>query len=132
MELKKAVVLTVKRHCKTRWSSKAEAAKAVYDGLENIVQLLEDLSENREYSVDTRYEATSLVSNILNFDFLCLLPFWYSILQKIDRVQKRLQDPEMNFHGVFLDIEALHNWIIQNRDLSCNNAMKDGTDKYRI
>jgi hypothetical protein len=41
----------------------------------------------------------------LNFNFLVLLHLWNIILRKIDHVQKRLQDPTMNFKEAASDLE---------------------------
>ena len=96
-QLKDYLPITVKRESETRWSSRAEAVKAIVEGLVNLVILLENMSDDAEKTHETRSEADRLLQNIQNFDFLVLLHFWHALLQKIDPIQKRLQDPTMNF-----------------------------------
>ena len=45
---------------------------------------------------DARSEAQILLAAILKFEFFVLLYFWNTILGKLDRVQKKLQDPSMD------------------------------------
>ena len=64
---------------------------------------------------DTRGDAETLLAGIFNFNFLVLLHFWNIILGKIDRVQKRLQDP-MNFKEAASDLESLEQELVNIRD----------------
>ncbi|KAL3192981.1 hypothetical protein MRX96_058487 [Rhipicephalus microplus] len=48
--------------------------------------------------------------------FLILLGFWNKVLVRIDRVQKRLQDPKMNFHDAALDMKALRDHFHEERE----------------
>ena len=60
---------------------------------------------------ETKNEAKQLYHQILTYDFVSLLGFWNKILIRIDRVQKRLQNPKMNFHDAALDLKALQNYF---------------------
>ena len=71
------------------------------------MELLEKLSEDVNQSNDTRTDAEKLLATILEFNFLVLLYFWNDILVRINRVQKRLQDPTMNFRDAASDLEAV-------------------------
>jgi hypothetical protein len=84
--------------------------------LNELVGLLEKLSEDRNQSNDTRTDAEMLLANILEFNFFVLLYFWNDILRRIDRVQKRLQDPTMNFKDAASDLEALELQINSSHD----------------
>ena len=79
-ELKRVVPMTVKRDSETRWSARSEA---VYEGLDELVGLLEKLSEDATMTPDTRSDAETLLAGILNFNFLVLLHFWNIILGKL-------------------------------------------------
>ena len=126
-QLKHAVTITVKRESETRWSARAEAVKAVHDGLDGIVELLETMSEDKSGTQETRAEAQKIIASILCFNFLAFLPFWHSVLAKIDRVQKRLQDPQMNFQEAFADLEALEQNISEIRDELCEESIRRAT-----
>ena len=71
------------------------------------MELLEKLSEDVNQSNDIRTDAEKLLATILEFNFLVLLYFWNDILVRINRVQKRLQDPTMNFRDAASDLEAV-------------------------
>ena len=81
-QLKNAVKITVKREAETRWSAKAEAVKAIYEGVTELVELLESLSDDISQTMDTRNEAGTLLQNILKFNFIVLLHFWKKFLEK--------------------------------------------------
>ena len=121
--MKNAVKITVKREAETRWSAKAEAVKAISEGVTELVELLESLSYEISQTMDTRNEGT-LLQNILKFNFIVLLHSWNNIRGKEDRVQKRLQDPTMNFKGAASDMEMLENYLKEFRDLLCQNAIE--------
>ena len=115
-QLKDAVKITVKREAERRWSAKAEAIKAISEGVTELVELLESLSDDISQTMDTRNEAGTLLQNILKFNFIVLLHFWNNILGKVDRVQKRLQDSTMNFKDAASDMEMLENYLKEFRD----------------
>lgn len=107
-QLKDCIHLTLKYQCETRWSSRLEAIRPVSQGLEQLIKLLHEMSENTEENAETRSKAQLLLLQMRTFDFLSLLPFWCHCLSLVDIVQKRLQDKSMNFHEAAGDIEALH------------------------
>ena len=133
-KLKEAVPITVKRTSETRWSTRAECVKAIDDGLDNIVSLLEKMSDGASETHETRGEALGLIllQSTLNFTFLAFLSFWYDLLKKIDRVRKRLQDPKMNFHEAFLDIESLQIDLAKIRDKICNESVEKAKTRCEL
>ena len=56
---------------------------------------------------ETKSGAQQLHARVFNFSFIVLLQFWNTVLGKINRVQKRLQDPTINFKEAAIDIESL-------------------------
>lgn len=68
---------------------------------------------------ETRSDLKQLEASVLNFNFVVLLHFWNAILWKIDGVQKRLQDPSMNFKEAAAELESLEQEVDKLRaDLS--------------
>ena len=120
--MKNAVKITVKREAETRWSAKAEAVKALSEGVTELVELLESLSDDISQTMDTRNEAGTLLQNILKFNFIVLLYFWNNILGKVNHVQKLLQDPTMKFKDAASNMEMLENYLKEFRDHLCQNA----------
>ena len=90
------------------------------------------MSDDRNETQETRSDAVILLQSILTFNFLVFLSFWYDTLKKIDRVQKRLQDPKMNFHEAAADIESLHINIDQTRDELCRDSVKKAKERCEV
>src|ERR1700729_1038517 len=76
--------------------------------------------------VKQKSEATQLYNRMLSFDFLTLLGFWDKILICIDRVQKRLQDTNMNFHDAALDLKALRDHFDEKREVWVSESLEKG------
>ena len=126
-KLKEAVTVTVKRESETRWSTRAECVKAIHDELDNIISLLEKISEDT-----TETQEIILLQSFLSFNFLVFFFFWHNILKKFDRVQKRLQDPAMNFHEASLDIESLHMDITRIREDICHDSVLKAKERCEL
>jgi hypothetical protein len=86
---------------------------------------LKKLSDDKCEINVTRTEAEILLGNLLSFNFIALLHFWQYFLRKIERVEKRLQDPNMNFKNAALDIESLENILKNNREDLCSDVIKN-------
>ena len=95
-EIEEAVGAAVKRSSDARWSARHNAVDIVKAKLDDIAKLLEDMASNTSASIDTRSDASCLLHNM--YTFLTMLSFWDDILISIDRVQKRLQSPKINFN----------------------------------
>ena len=125
-KLKDALKVTVKRECDTRWSARQEAVEVVFEHIDELVTLLEDMTERKQNTAETCADAQQLLDNILTYNFMCLLHFWDNILRRINRVQKRLQDPTMNFREAAADIEALQTFFCEHLDDICERAVSFG------
>lgn len=126
--LKTALGVSVKSESETRWSARVEAVKPIHDQLEHLVELLENIADDQDENSDTRSDAIQLLHRILTFEFLVLLRFWNTVLAKIDRVQKRLQDHTMNFHNAAQDIQALQGYFLENSDAICKNSLEEAKE----
>ena len=123
-KLKQTLPVTVKAESETRWSARAEAVRPIHDNVEDLVELLQNIANDECENAATRSEAIQLVHRALTFDFLALLGFWNALLTKIDRVQKRLQDPKMNFHDASQDVRAIQEHFTENRDCICQDSIE--------
>ena len=90
---------------------------------------LEKMSEDPNESPETMGNAGQLLHNILTFNFFALFPFWYDILAKINRVQKRLHDHSMKFQEASLKIEALQLNLSATRDDLCQLPVEKGKER---
>ncbi len=75
--------------------------------LQEILDVLQNIMDNESATSETKSDAKQLYNRILLYDFVTLLGFWNKILILVDHVQKRLQDPRMNFHDAAVDLKAL-------------------------
>ena len=73
---------------------------------------------------EIRSGAEQLQVCTLKFNFIILLQLWNAVLEKIDRVQKRLQDPTMNFKEAATDFEYLQQEFVKLRDDLSQAAVK--------
>ena len=127
--MKSALKISLKRESDTRWSARKDAVNAVHAGIDDLETVIADMSVNRDFSAETRGDASVLVASISDFKFLCILNYWSEILPIIDRVQKRLQDPNMNFHEAATDLRSLETGINTRRETICTNALNYATTK---
>ena len=65
-------------------------------------------------------------NRMLSYDFLTLLGFWNKVLIRIDRIQKRFQDPSMNFHDAALDLKALRDHFDDERVVLVSGSLEEG------
>ena len=99
--------------------------KAICIGLGELAGLLEKLSDDTTMTHDTRSEAQILLAAILKFEFFVVLHFWNTILGTLDRVQKRLQDPSMNFKDAAADLKGLQHNFATDGDQLCLDAVEN-------
>ena len=128
-QLKDVVKCTVKRESDTRWSAREEAVKVILENIDQLVNLLEDMTEQTQHTAETCVNAQQLLDNVLTYNFLCLLHFWNNVLGRINRVQKRLQDPAMNFREAAADLDCLQAFLHEHYDDICERAMSYGKSK---
>ena len=69
--------------------------------------------------------AQILLAAILKFEFFVLLHFWNTILGNLDGVQKRLQDPSMNFKDAAADLKGLQHNLATDGDQLCLDAIEN-------
>ena len=118
--------IALKSDSYTRWSAKIESVKPVRTYIDEIVEVLQNLMVDESASNETKSDGKQLYNRILTYDFLTLLGFWNKILGRIDRVQKRLQDPKMNFHNAALDLKSLQDYFQSEREVLVNESIKEG------
>jgi hypothetical protein len=83
-------------------SSRSEVIKVIFEGLDELVELFEKISDDKSKTNGTRTDTEILLQNVqLQFHIF----LWAVISQKIKRVHKLLHDPIMNFKYARLDME---------------------------
>jgi len=104
-------VLSVKGSTDSRWSSRAEAVRAVVLELDAIFATSEELSTSTDFTADTRSKAETLLNVMLTFEFLAYWHFWNAVLRKINVVQVRLQSSSITFTEAHDELTNLQLWI---------------------
>ena len=85
--------LTFKPLSQTRWESQVECVKAIRFQAPEIKAALTHLVETSD-DPKTFRDAKSLLSDIMDFEFLFGMVIWYNILSAINRVSKMLQSKD--------------------------------------
>lgn len=122
--LKTEVNLTLKGFCDTRWSSKANAVHSLTSQLGKIIKILRELKES------------SLVNLITTYEFIIYLNFWNILLGKINRINKSLQEKQLDIsrgsrmiQGLLNEVKAYReNFFTPLMELSKTEANKIGIE----
>jgi hypothetical protein len=78
---------SLKGHSETRWTSKANAIKALYSQIIEVCKVLNDIVENVPANPELISTAHSLLHQI-DSQFSCTLSAWNRILNHIDKVNQ--------------------------------------------
>uniref|UniRef100_A0A1Y1MZW7 TTF-type domain-containing protein n=1 Tax=Photinus pyralis TaxID=7054 RepID=A0A1Y1MZW7_PHOPY len=115
-KLKNALNITLKGFSDTRWSSKALALNALITQFELVLDLLEEMTDVSIYSGETVIGAKNFQKNLKNFNFVILLVFWSSLLNKINKINLLLQKKDLTLDTACKHIKGLLEEIKENRD----------------
>ena len=98
--------LTLKPLSQTRWESQVECVKAIRFQAPEIKAVLTHLVETSD-DPKTFMDAKSLLSDIMDFEFLFGMVIWYNILSAINRVSKMLQSKDIVIDAAISHLKAL-------------------------
>jgi len=76
----------------TRWSARSDATRAFYDNYIEIRQALSDIAESERQPPAAVHEAKSLIKHLDHFETALMCVIWKDLLQKINIVNKGLQE----------------------------------------
>ena len=115
-------ILVVKSLLQTRWSARHDAVKALQLRYKVIMQLLTDLSNDENQSMDTRSDANSLVLSLGNLECAvrCCV-FWEDILKRTHHVNFVLQSDKLVMKCVVDQMKFLTTFL---------KTLRDDFDKY--
>jgi hypothetical protein len=117
--------ISLKSHSDTRWCSKANAVKALVTQLPELMDAMQEIATT-SHDTNTVSTADSLL-NYINFNFICLLRFWWEILSAINTVNVSLQNRQLSLNRACTLMEGLHiclNKIRENFDETIVNSSK--------
>ena len=87
--------LTLKKLCKTRWSSRVDAVRAVRDRYPHIMKVLTHLILTSGKKME-RDDAKSLKEKMDSFEFVLFIVMWERILRAMNSTSQELQPPKMD------------------------------------
>jgi hypothetical protein len=104
------ITISLKGHSDTRWSAKKEAVCPLYNQIDKIYQVFQNISEDSSLNPDTVSGAKDLLNQI-DFEFICLLDMWCKILTLMDRENNNLQSKSMSVDVASKRLKGLVNSI---------------------
>ena len=91
----KVLTIPLKGYSKTRWSARKEAVSSLFLQIENVFEVLTEISTDPSLNAETLSGAKDLIKQF-DFVFLCLLDLWYQILSLIDRENQSFQSKNIS------------------------------------
>lgn len=92
--------LTLKSRANTRWCANAAATKAVRQNYKAIMQCLYQLNLSADQDETTKKQACDLHKKMLKLETAICAITWDSVLQRIDSINKLLQNPSIDLSTV--------------------------------
>ena len=82
----------------TRWSRRADATNALIKIIDGIYKALSVLANDQAKKLDTRHEASSLLTNIIKLENVFMVVLWHRILSRFNVVSIYLQKVEVDLN----------------------------------
>lgn len=102
----KAASATVKRVIDTRWSARGDAVKALKAHLNEVLDVLEEMTSGHR-DASTRCQASTLLHAMQSASFLSFLAMWSVVLKEINDTQNYLQLNGLNVQLCAIKISSL-------------------------
>lgn len=110
----------------TRWSARSDATRAFYANYMEIRQALSDVTGSERQPPASVHEAKSLIKKLDHFETALMCVIWKDLLQKIDIVNKALQEPGIELSTIIKLYDSL---IIHFHDTRDKFEMFEGMAK---
>lgn len=93
---------------KTRWSARSDASQALHSSYEDIMDLLEEISTDKDQKKDISLEAQNILDQLKRLETAIMVCFWNSVLVEFNKVNVRLQDSQITVETVTQLYNSLH------------------------
>ncbi|XP_065667570.1 uncharacterized protein LOC136087881 [Hydra vulgaris] len=100
----------------TRWSARADAAKAVFKGYHQLQSALQEISGDCNQNGSTRNEAGSLAKHMDTIEVALLCELWNDILQRFNINSKLLQSSIIELSPAIGLLKSLHIFLDECRE----------------
>ncbi|XP_065658846.1 52 kDa repressor of the inhibitor of the protein kinase-like [Hydra vulgaris] len=107
---------TLKNLGKTRWCSHYEAVKALKNNYEEILMVLKSIANDDQEKMDQREEAKTLFSKMTSLENGILVNFWEQVLERINKVNKKLQTAGLDLLDASTLLSSLEGFIKEKRN----------------
>ncbi|XP_065642402.1 52 kDa repressor of the inhibitor of the protein kinase-like [Hydra vulgaris] len=101
---------------KTRWCSHYEAVKALKNNYEEILTFFKSIANNDQEKIGQREEAKTLFSKMTSLENGILVIFWEQILERINKVNKKLQTAGLDLLDASALLSSLEGFIKEKRN----------------
>lgn len=99
----------------TRWSSRADATKALFANYDEIAEALIDISSDETQSDDTRSESCRLEEKMNKLETALMTVIWNSILERFNATSLSLQNVDVDLITVVKLYDSLRSFVSQMR-----------------
>ena len=108
-------LLTLKKFCSTRWTSRIHAVRAVRDRYVHILKVLTRISLTSE-KTNERNTAANLRRNMDSFELVVFIVLWERILRAFDSSSREFQSPKINLSAACRLLNCTKNVLQYSRE----------------
>jgi len=101
----------IKKMCATRWSSRYDVCKALFNGYEQVLSALKAIRDDEEQKKETRYEASSIFNKVKSLNFCFMICMWTPILQRFNMTSVTLQSIDIDLITVVTLYKSLETYL---------------------
>ena len=116
LQKKDVPVFMPKRLSDTRWSCRFDAVQAVKNGYEEIMNVLQDISEDTDEKAECRCTAKGLYDRMCKLETGIFTELWHVLLDRFNQSSKTLQSQTLNLNAACGILQSLTEFVIQQRD----------------
>lgn len=102
----KTVILTLKRLCPTRWSSRLDALFSVKTNFIGILKCLTNIVLISKKS-NEKVKALALKNKIECFDFILMLEFQFKVMQNVNLLSKLMQSSDVDLENITIKLKKI-------------------------
>lgn len=109
--------LTLKALSNTRWSCRAESAKALWQHYNDLHEKLKRLSVDEDEKRETRSEASALCKKFQSLETAFMAKFWDTVLSRFHATSTVLQRSDLSLDCAVRSLQSLCSFVSAQRDL---------------
>ena len=95
----------------TRWSARADAVKALSEGYDENIIVLEELSADNNQPAETMAEASGIVRQLRAVEIAILMEVWHTIMDRFDKTNRQLQKAGLSLNTAVQLLESLLKFV---------------------